>query len=102
MRVLVIGGTGFIGTHITRELMHLGHELIVFHRGRTPPPPGAREIIGDRRRLREAANDVRGVAPDVVVDVVLSSGTQARELMQLFRGHARRIVAVSSMDVYRA
>lgn len=38
----------------------------------------------------------------MVVDVVLSSGTQARELMDVFRGHARRIVAVSSMDVYRA
>jgi nucleoside-diphosphate-sugar epimerase len=37
-----------------------------------------------------------------VVDVVLSSGRQARELTGVFRGHAGRVVAVSSMDVYRA
>jgi nucleoside-diphosphate-sugar epimerase len=34
--------------------------------------------------------------------VVLSSGRQARELMNVCRGHARRVVALSSMDVYRA
>lgn len=102
MRVLVIGGTGFIGLHITRELIRRDHGVTVFHRGRTAAPPGAREIVGDRRRLSESADDLRALAPDVVVDVVLSSGRQARELMSVFRGHARRVVALSSMDVYRA
>jgi nucleoside-diphosphate-sugar epimerase len=102
MRVLVIGGTGFIGPHITRELIRRGHHVTVFHRGRTAVPAGAREIVGDRRRLTESADHLRALAPDVVVDVVLSSGRQARELMSVFRGHAGRVVAVSSMDVYRA
>ena len=102
MRVLVIGGTGFIGRHITRELIRRGHHVTVFHRGRTAVPPGAHELAGDRRRLTESADNLRALAPDVVVDVVLSSGRQARELMDVFRGHARRVVAVSSMDVYRA
>jgi nucleoside-diphosphate-sugar epimerase len=102
MRVLVIGGTGFIGPHIARELIHRDHHVTVFHRGRTAVPPGARGIVGDRRRLTESADTLRALAPDVVVDVVLSSGSQARELMNVFRGHARRVVALSSMDVYRA
>lgn len=102
MRVLVIGGTGFIGTHITRELIRRDHHVTVFHRGRTAVPPEAREIVGDRRRLTESADNLRALAPDVVVDVVPSSGRQARELMNVFRGHAGRVVALSSMDVYRA
>jgi nucleoside-diphosphate-sugar epimerase len=102
MRVLVIGGTGFIGPHITRELIRRDHHVTVFHRGRTAVPPGARAIVGDRQRLTESADNLRALAPDVVVDVVLSSRRQARELMDLFRGHARRVVALSSMDVYRA
>ena len=65
-------------------------------------PPGAREIVGDRQRLTESADNLRALAPDVVIDVVLSSGRQARELMTVFGGHARRVVALSSMDVYRA
>jgi nucleoside-diphosphate-sugar epimerase len=102
MRVLVIGGTGFIGPHIVRTLVRLGHEVRVFHRGRTRVDPGVEEIIGDRRRLSESAGVLRSFAPDVVVDVVLSSAGQARELLDVFHGHAGRIVAVSSMDVYRA
>jgi nucleoside-diphosphate-sugar epimerase len=102
MRVLVIGGTGFIGPHITRELIRRGHDVTVFHRGRTAVPPGARQVVGDRQRLTESARDLRALAADVVVDVVLSSGRQARELMNVFRGYARRVLALSSMDVYRA
>jgi nucleoside-diphosphate-sugar epimerase len=102
MRILVIGGTGFIGARIARELIRHGHHITVFHRGRTAVTPGAREMVGDRQRLIESADNLRALAPDIVVDVVLSSGRQARELMNVFRGHTRRVVALSSMDVYRA
>src|ERR687892_2387850 len=102
MRVVVIGGTGFIGPYVTRELIRRDHHVTVFHRARTAAPPGVREIVGDRQRLTESADDLRALAPDVVIDVVLSSGRQARELMNVFRGHAGRVVALSSMDVYRA
>jgi nucleoside-diphosphate-sugar epimerase len=102
MRGLVIGGTGFIGSHITHELIRRDHHVTVFHRGRTGVPPGVREIVGNRQQLTESADNLCALAPDVVVDVVLSSGKQARDLMNVFRGHARRVVALSSMDVYRA
>jgi nucleoside-diphosphate-sugar epimerase len=102
MRVLVIGGTGFIGPHIVRELIRLSHDVTVFHRGRTHADAAAREIIGDRQRLSDSARELRALEPDVVIDVVLSSGRQARELMTVFRGAAARVVALSSMDVYRA
>ena len=57
----------------------------------------AEHILGDRRHLPEIRP-----APDVVVDLILSSGVQAQSLMDAFRGVAKRVVAASSMDVYRA
>lgn len=104
MRVLVIGGTGFIGPEAVRRLVQGGHEVTVFHRGRTSAvlPPGVREVHGDRNALAEQAAALRALAPEVVLDVVLSSERQARALMDVFRGVAARVVALSSQDVYRA
>ena len=94
-----------MGPHVAAALRRDGHDVTVFHRGTTSNPAtraGAREIIGDRRHLGDSADALRGFAPDVVIDMILSSGRQARALMDLFRGVARRVVAVSSGDVYRA
>ena len=103
MRVLLIGGTGFIGPHVIRQLKRLGHEIVLFHRDNQKKLyPEAEHILGDRNRLSEYAPALRKAQPDVVVDFVLSSGRQARDFMSLFSGVARRVIALSSGDVYRA
>ena len=104
MRALLIGGTGFIGPHVARHLTTGGHDVTVFHRGvrRRPAPSDDRDIIGDRHSLLDSADALRAARPDVVIDLILSSGAQAEDLMHLFRGVARRVVALSSCDVYRA
>ncbi|HXM41078.1 MAG TPA: NAD-dependent epimerase/dehydratase family protein [Bryobacteraceae bacterium] len=97
MKILVIGGTGFIGPHVVRELCEMGHSVSVFHRGSTRVHGPATLIVGERR-------DLAAIRPkaDVVVDLILSSGAQAESLMGVFRGVAERVVAASSIDVYRA
>jgi len=102
MRALLIGGSGFIGPHVGAALERDGHEVFVFHRTSVDPGRRRREILGDRNRLADHATALRDARPDVVIDLILSSGRQARELMDTFRGAARRIVALSSGDVYRA
>ena len=97
MKVLVIGGTGFIGPHLVRGLALMGHSVTVFHRGSTQPDLPCDHLLGDRQDLAT----LRPKA-DVVIDLILSSGEQAQALMQAFRGVARRVVAASSIDVYRA
>jgi nucleoside-diphosphate-sugar epimerase len=51
MRILVIGGTGFIGPHLVRELSQMGHTVAVFHRGKTQAHLPAESILGERRDL---------------------------------------------------
>ena len=102
MRILLIGGNGFIGRFVVAALKQQGHSLAVFHRGTTGLPAGPEEIRGDRNQLTASAQELKRFAPDVVIDVVISSAPQAEELMNLFRGTARRVVMLSSIDVYRA
>ena len=102
MRLLLIGGNGFIGRFVVAALQAHGHAVTVFHRGTTAAPAGVDEIRGDHNQLAASAQELKRFAPDVVIDLVLSSGTQADELMKVFRGATRRVVMLSSMDVYRA
>jgi nucleoside-diphosphate-sugar epimerase len=104
MRVLLIGGSGFIGPHVARQLIDQGHQVAVFHRGqaKTVLPENVHEILGDRSVLANFAPEFRSFAPDVVVDFILSSERQAAEMMSTMRGITGRVVALSSGDVYRA
>jgi nucleoside-diphosphate-sugar epimerase len=104
MRILIIGGTGFIGPHVVKSLIDQGHDVAALVRPTSSAtlPPGAQRINGDRRQLTSSASALRAFRPDVVADLILSSGKQAQTLMDVFRGVARRVVAISSIDVYRA
>jgi nucleoside-diphosphate-sugar epimerase len=104
MRLVLIGGTGFIGRFVTRTLADQGHDVAVYHRGRARPglPDGVREILNDRRDLAASRSQFRDFAPDVAIDFILASGSQASATMDVFRGIADRVVALSSGDVYRA
>lgn len=104
MRILVIGGTGFTGPHVVRRLSAMGHEVVLFHRGRTEAdlPVGVKRIRGDRERLADSADQLRGCAPQVVLDMIAATEQDAQSVMSAFKGIAQRVVALSSQDVYRA
>ena len=103
MRIMVIGGNGFIGTPLVRELLGAGHHVGVFHRGADVSSGGrVAQIQGDRNRLRDHEAVLRRFAPQIIIDMILSSGEQAEQLVDLARDLNARVVAISSMDVYRA
>lgn len=102
MKILLIGGSGFIGRFTAAQLQQGGHNVTVFHRGKTSAPQGTEEILGDRQFLQDQQPEFRRQKFDAVVDFVLSSGRQAQQLMDTFRGITGRVAALSSMDVYRA
>lgn len=102
MKILLIGGNGFIGSFTARQLQKAGDSVTVFHRGNAPAPHGAVQIIGDRNRLADFRALFAQEKFDVVIDFVLSSARQTRQLMDTLRGITARVVVLSSMDVYRA
>lgn len=105
MRVLIIGGTRFVGPYVVGRLVEEGHEVAIFNRGETetvPLPEGVRRVRGDRWNLVSFADEFWRLAPDVVLDMIPMNEQEARDVVDVFRGIARRVVAVSSGDVYRA
>ena len=70
MRVLVIGGTGFIGTHIVRQLADQGHVVAIYHRGRTQAalPNHVHQILHPRSAMpiQKFPKKLFEFGPDVV------------------------------------
>jgi nucleoside-diphosphate-sugar epimerase len=106
VRVLVIGGTNFIGPPVIAELHRQGHEVTVYHRGLHEPdlPPGTRHIHSPRAAIPvlhfpSALSDPQ---PNVVLHMFPVGEEDARAAAARFAGLAERIVAISSGDVYRA
>jgi nucleoside-diphosphate-sugar epimerase len=104
MRILIIGGTRFIGPHVVRRLCASGHEIALFHRGQTQADlaAGVRHILGDRRHLVDFRGEFEHFAPQVVLDMIPADEHDARDVVRTFKGIAGRVVAISSQDVYRA
>ena len=106
MRVLVIGGTGFIGLHVLAALAGEGHEITVYHRGEHEAelPTGVRHVHdpGAGIPVRHFPASLLEPAPEVVLHMFPVGEDDATALVARFRGVARRVVAISSGDVYRA
>jgi len=99
VRILVLGGTQFVGRAFVEAALAGGHELTLFHRGRTNPGlfPEVEHILGDRDgglsvlagRSWDACLDVSGYVPRVVGDAAAA-----------LHGTVERYVFVSTISVY--
>lgn len=71
MRILIVGGTGFMGPFVVRQLAEQGHELLLFHRGRTHAelPSDITHLYGDRADLPAFTATFQSFAPDVTLDM---------------------------------
>jgi nucleoside-diphosphate-sugar epimerase len=100
VRILILGGTGFVGGALARRLLEGGHAVAAFHRGESSG--GAETIRGDRAELSEERHReaFRRFAPDAVVDTIAFTEAEARGLIEALRGIAGRYVVLSSQDVY--
>ncbi|HEY1789000.1 MAG TPA: NAD-dependent epimerase/dehydratase family protein, partial [Verrucomicrobiae bacterium] len=103
MKVLIIGGTRFIGPYVVRRLLDLGHNVMVFSRNRNRQslPHGVWHFWEERKALPSFRQEFINWAPDVILDMCAYTEAQAREAMAVFKGVCGRIVLVSSCDVYR-
>ena len=99
LRILFIGGTGFIGPHMVRRALARGHSVTLFNRGRTNPHlfPNVEKFRGDR----DGGLDVlRGKSWDAVIDTSGYIPRVVRESAELLRDNVHRYLFISTGDVY--
>jgi len=106
MRVLIIGGTSFIGPYVVRSVISGGHEVTVFHRVEHEPqlPNGVRHVHSASAAFPVLSfpSELISWKPDVVLHMVAMGERDAEAAVQAFKSVARRLVVPSSGDVYRA
>ncbi len=104
LRILILGGTGFLGPHQVHQALARGHSVSIFTRGRTEPTvhpsdfQAVEHLIGDRAAPDYEA--LKGKEWDVVLDNSTSRAEWARDSAQLLRDAAGLYVFVSSTGVY--
>lgn len=103
MRVVVLGGTRFIGRALVADLTSAGHEVAIVHRGRheAERDGAARHFHLDRRDLRRHRDELLGLRPDALIDMSAMTAADAEAAVGVFGDSVRKVVA-SSGDVYRA
>jgi nucleoside-diphosphate-sugar epimerase len=103
MRVLILGGTRFVGRAIAAALVDRGDAVVLCHRGQTEPGdlPAAEHLHVDRAELPSVQADVAAFGPDAVVDVSGRREQDAVIALEALPAGIKHIV-ISSGDVYRA
>lgn len=104
MKVLIIGGTKFMGPYVIEELNQKGHSVAVFNRGQTEVsmPEDIIRFKGDINDITHHKDELRGFRPDIVLDMIPFTEKHAETVRGIFEGTADRLVAISSADVYRS
>jgi 2'-hydroxyisoflavone reductase len=105
LRILVLGGTGFIGPHQVRYAVARGHTVTLFNRGRTNPGlfkgvAGIEERIGDRAPNPGNYDTLKTGEWDVVIDNPTTRPRWVREAAAAVRGRAGQYVFISTISVY--
>ena len=100
MRLLVLGGTLFLGRHVVEAALASGHDVATFTRGISgEPPEGARALHGDRDDPEALPKALDGWTPELVVDTSCQTRAAARNAAALL-GDVRGYAFVSSLNAY--
>ncbi|WP_298210737.1 NAD-dependent epimerase/dehydratase family protein [Ferrimicrobium sp.] len=99
MRILVVGGTQFIGRYVTEELLRRGDEVTLFHRGKTNLDlfPEATHLLGDRNSDLSALDDPEW---DATIDTSAYFPRQVRSLGATLGKRGGSYVYVSPVSAY--
>src|SRR5438445_12173536 len=100
LRILILGGTGFIGPYQVHYALSRGHKVTTFNRGRTHPgelPNEVEQLIGDRNGQLDALKDRQW---DVVLDNPTTLPAWVRDAGQALKGNVERYVFISTISVY--
>lgn len=99
LRMLILGGTGYIGPHLVKHAVARGHHVTIFTRGRRDPdlPDSIERLTGDRNGQLQA---LEGKTWDVVIDDSATNPDWVRQSTELLRGKVGRYLFTSSTGVF--
>lgn len=103
MKVVVFGGTRFIGRAIVEELAAAGDDVLIVHRGNLEPDDmtPVQHLHAERTELAAHRDELAAFAPDAAIDCRALTRADAESVMAALPGDPR-LVVISSIDVYRA
>ncbi|XAL99115.1 NAD-dependent epimerase/dehydratase family protein [Phycisphaeraceae bacterium D3-23] len=101
LRLLILGGTGFLGPHQVRYAQQRGHTVTLFNRGRTNPHlfPGVEKLVGDRNDDLAALENREF---DAVIDNSANIPRWVRQSCDILQGNIGSYQYVSSISAYAA
>lgn len=99
LKILILGGTGFIGPHQVETALGRGHEVTIFNRGKTAPNmfPQIENLLGDRNDNLEA---LKGRKWDAVIDNSGFLPRWVRQSAELLQGNVGHYLFMSSLSIY--
>ncbi|MEI9863151.1 MAG: NAD-dependent epimerase/dehydratase family protein [Limisphaerales bacterium] len=103
MKILVLGGTKFIGRHIVETLFAAGHSISILTRGNSPDelPPEIERLRGDRDLGAAGLSALNDRSWDVCADVSGYTPRQVRASAEMLRSRIKRYVFISTVSVYQ-
>ena len=109
MRVVVIGGSGHIGTYLIPMLVERDYEVINITRGQSQPYlsnaawKSVQQVVADRASEDEAGTfgeRIRALEPDIVVDLICFTEASARQLVEALRGQVQHFLHCGTIWIY--
>ncbi|MDR1794534.1 MAG: NAD-dependent epimerase/dehydratase family protein [Erysipelotrichaceae bacterium] len=101
MKILLIGGTRFIGMNVASQLAERKHTVTLYHRQLLESLP-YQQIAGDRSDVKALQSAIAQVQPDCIIHMIAMESEHIKVLEEALAGNPTRVVVVSSADVYKA
>ena len=102
MKILILGGTRFIGKAIATASIQAGHQVHLFNRGQSPSQSDLPTIQGDLKDLASFKEHFQQLKPDVVVHCMALSEGDAQRAVETFAGLDCQLLVLGSADCYEA
>lgn len=101
LKILILGGTGFIGPYQVQYALDRKHQLTLFNRGKTNNTlfPKVPRLVGDRN-LPDGHDSLKKGKWDVVIDNPTSNPKWVRGVGQALKGNVGQYIFVSTISVF--
>ncbi|MDO5038083.1 NAD-dependent epimerase/dehydratase family protein [Clostridium sp.] len=101
-RILVFGGTKFLGKELVKELIINGHDITIATRGKNSDDFGdkVKRLIVDKENVNDLNKALEGKFYDVVYDTISYSSNDASRICNALDGKTNKYIVISSVAVY--